>query len=81
MTDPSPLSPSDLDSHWILIGPCPQVSVWHSVEPLHIEDLPETLVDEGLDLVGAAVDDPPCFRAIHEDGLDVGTEDAEFGAG
>ena len=57
MTDPSPLSPSDLDRHWILIGPCPQVGVWHSVEPLHIEDLPETLVDEDLNLVRAAVDE------------------------
>lgn len=29
---------------WLL--PCPQACVWHFIEPLQMEDLPETFVDE-----------------------------------
>ena len=52
MADPSPLSSPDLDDHWFLLRPCPQDVVWHSVEPRKMEDLPETFVDKGLDLLG-----------------------------
>ena len=64
MADPSPLSLPDLDVHWVLVCPCPQVGVWHSVEPSQVEDLPETSIDEGLDLCGAGVDDPPSLRPV-----------------
>ena len=65
MSDPSPLSSPDLDMHWLLVGPCPKICVWHFVEPFQVEYLTETLVDEGLGLLGADAGDSSCFRAIH----------------
>ena len=61
VSDPTPLSPPNLNFQGLLFCSGPQGFVRHFVEPFKVEDLPEALVDKCLDSLGAGLDHSPCL--------------------
>ena len=64
MTNPAPLVPQDLFGNWLLSRSLPQVFTADFDWPFDVENVPQTVVNEGLDLPLCHFHLPPNLRAV-----------------
>ena len=78
VSDPAPLPPQYLLSHWFLSRSLSQIFISDLLLPLDFVDAPQTCVEEYLDLSLHRLCCPPCLTSVKQDWLHIGVEDAEF---
>ena len=61
---PSPFSFSNFLVNWKLICTVPKECVSDRFRPSYFHDVPEALVDKGLEFLGVSFRHCPCFRSI-----------------
>ena len=64
MTNPAPLPPQDLFGDWLLSSSFPQVFITDFDWPSNVENAPQTVVNEGLDLPLCQFRLPPRLKAV-----------------
>ena len=63
----------------LLFCPLPQIFILNFVLPSNLEDMPETVVDEGLYPVVGSFGDTPGFTGIQKNTLHIGIKDSKLG--
>ena len=67
VSDPAPLPPQYLLGHWFLSHSLPQIFISDLLLPLDFVDMPQTGVEECLDLSLHRLCWPPCFTSVKQD--------------
>ena len=67
VSDPAPLPPQYLLGHWFLSRSLPQIFISDLLLPLDFVDVPQTGVEECLDLSLHRLCCPPCLTSVKQD--------------
>ena len=79
VSDPAPPPPQYLLGHWFLPHSFPQIFSSDLLLPLDFIAVPQTGVEECLNLLLHRLCCQPCLTSVEQDWLHIGVEDAEFG--
>ena len=67
VSDPAPLPPQYLLGHWFMSCSLPQIFISDLLLPLGFVDVPQTGVEECLDLLLHRLCCPPCLTSLEQD--------------